>query len=98
MALGQFTIDFSSMQNTVEQAKQQSGQISNLLDEMRSQIMAKRDNWTGAAADAFQQAYDFCHQRAMTLPAALDAAAHTLSVIGDGSKSVELGNAKRFDS
>lgn len=96
MALGEFTINFSAMQETVERAKQQSGQISTLLDDMRSQIEAKRDNWTGAAADAFNQAYAFCHQQATTLPTALDAAAQTLSSINEGTQSVEAGNAHRF--
>ncbi|SEP52327.1 WXG100 family type VII secretion target [Amycolatopsis saalfeldensis] len=96
MALGQFTISFTEMQSTVEQAKQQSNQITELLDQMRTTIMAQREHWTGAAADEFQSTYDWCHQQALTLPQALDAAGRTLATINEGTSTTEGSNAQRF--
>ncbi|GAA3558612.1 hypothetical protein GCM10022222_47700 [Amycolatopsis ultiminotia] len=98
MALGQFQINFSTMQDTVGQAKQQSNQITELLDQMKSVIDGQRENWTGVAADMFHETYNYCHQQALTLPQGLDAAAQTLGNINEGTSSTEKNNANRFGS
>ncbi|GAA1031589.1 MULTISPECIES: WXG100 family type VII secretion target [Amycolatopsis] len=98
MALGQFQISFATMQDTVGQAKQQSNQITELLDQMKAVIEGQRENWTGVAADMFHETYNYCHQAALTLPQALDAAAQTLGQINEGTSNTEGNNAKRFAS
>ncbi|MFC0547904.1 WXG100 family type VII secretion target [Kutzneria chonburiensis] len=96
MALGQFQISFQSMQETVERAKQQSNEISELLAAMKTEVDKHRAHWVGSAADSFQQAYDDCHQKALVLPQALDAAGRTLAAINEGTSDTESANAKRF--
>ncbi|MFF0146460.1 MULTISPECIES: WXG100 family type VII secretion target [Amycolatopsis] len=96
MALGQFQISFAQMQDTVGQAKQQSNQITELLDQMKAVIDGQREQWTGVAADMFNETYTFCHQAALTLPQALDAASQTLGSINEGTSTTEGNNAKRF--
>ncbi|QRP46391.1 WXG100 family type VII secretion target [Amycolatopsis sp. FDAARGOS 1241] len=96
MALGQFTINFTEMGTTTASAKQQSQQITELLEQMKKTIDSQRESWTGVAADEFQAAYTYCHQLALSLPQALDHAAATLQNINDGTHTTEQGNAQRF--
>ncbi|MBT0772843.1 WXG100 family type VII secretion target [Kineosporia sp. J2-2] len=84
-----YSVNFSSMDLTVDAAKQRAQNIENLLQEMNSNAQKSLAGWTGDAQAAYAETFQRCLQAAAAMPQTLEQARVTLSSISENYQSTE---------
>jgi WXG100 family type VII secretion target len=93
---GQYEVDFAGMENACNDAKNHAVAITQILEDMNTQTTASLDYWIGSSKTQYDEAYKWCHDKALALPAAVDAARLTLQNINSTLVDAETSNSKLF--
>ncbi len=76
-----YSVKLLDLENAIENARQISSNIANLLDSLETDLKGSLASWTGSAQEQYYTAQQAWHSAAQTMPASLGIANNTLESI-----------------